>query len=172
MELTLTLTVTPEQAAAIANLLADTDPANRTVQAMRSNTPAPAPAAAPIPAAIPQQNATSPQTMPAAAPVQPSQASAAMPVSTAAPTPAAAPVAPSDAPVQQTQPPAAGIPTQVRTYSVNDLAIACRPLMEAGKQPELQALLTEFGAPAGLASVPENRRAEFAGRLRQMGGQI
>ena len=42
----------------------------------------------------------------------------------------------------------------------------------AGKQPELQALLAEFGAPAGLASVPENRRAEFAGRLRQMGGQI
>ena len=39
-------------------------------------------------------------------------------------------------------------------------------------KPELQALLAEFGAPAGLASVPENRRAEFAGRLRQMGGQI
>ncbi|WP_295216404.1 hypothetical protein [Ruminococcus sp.] len=171
MELTMTLTVTPEQAAAIANLLADTELANRTVQAMRSNTPAPAPAATPIPAAIPQQNPAAPQTMPTAAPVQPSPASAAMPVSTAAPTPAAAPVAPSDAPVQQT-PPAAGIPTQVRTYSVNDLAIACRPLMEAGKQPELQALLTEFGAPAGLASVPENRRSEFAGRLRQMGGQI
>ena len=74
-------------------------------------------------------------------------------------------------PVQQ-EPLPTGIPTQVRAYSVNDLAIACRPLMEAGKQPELQALLAEFGAPAGLASVPENRRAEFAGRLRQMGGQI
>lgn len=98
-----------------------------------------------------------------------------MPVSTAAPVPVALPIAPPDAvgvSVQQQTPPPAGIPTQVRTYSVNDLAIACRPLMEAGKQPELQALLAEFGAPAGLASVPENRRAEFAGRLRQMGGQI
>lgn len=170
MELTMTLTVTPEQAAAIANLLADTELANRTVQAMRSDTPAPE--AAPIPAAAPQQNPTAPQTMPTAAPVQQPPASAAMPVSTAAPTTAAASVAPSDALVQQQTPPPAGIPTQVRTYSVNDLAIACRPLMEAGKQPELQALLTEFGAPAGLASVPENRRAEFAGRLRQMGGQI
>ena len=76
------------------------------------------------------------------------------------------------APVQRQEPLPTSIPTQVQTYSVNDLAIACRPLMEAGKQPELQALLAEFGAPAGLASVPENRRAEFAGRLRQMGGQI
>ena len=94
----------------------------------------------------------------------------------AAPQPAAVP-APTAVPVNtavpvQQEPLPTGIPTQVRAYSVNDLAIACRPLMEAGKQPELQALLAEFGAPAGLASVPENRRAEFAGRLRQMGGQI
>lgn len=165
MELTMTLNVTPEQAAAIANLLAGTNPANQTIQAVRSDTPAPA---------APQQNSTAPQIL-TAAPVQPSPAATAMPVSTAAPVPAAAPVAPSSAvgaPVQQQTPPTTGIPTQVRTYSVNDLAIACRPLMEAGKQAELQALLTEFGAPAGLASVPENRRAEFAGRLRQMGGQI
>lgn len=106
MEITMTLTVTPEQAAAIAGLLAGSKPLN--------------------PPALPLQS----------------------------------------------EPLPTGIPTQVRAYSVNDLAIACRPLMEAGKQPELQALLAEFGAPAGLASVPENRRAEFAGRLRQMGGQI
>ncbi|WP_370785114.1 hypothetical protein [Ruminococcus callidus] len=127
MEITMTLTVTPEQAAAIAGLLAGSKPLNP-----------PAPVAAPQPAAVP--------------------APTAVPVNTAVP-------------VQQ-EPLPTGIPTQVRAYSVNDLAIACRPLMEAGKQPELQALLAEFGAPAGLASVPENRRAEFAGRLRQMGGQI
>lgn len=168
MKLTMTLTVTPEQAAAIANLLTDTE-----VQALRSDTPEPA--VIHIPAVAPQQNPTAPQTTPTAAPAQQLPASAAMPVSTTAPTPAAAPVVPSSAvgaPVQQQTPPPAGIPTQVRTYSVNDLAVACRPLMEAGKQTELQALLAEFGAPAGLASVPENRRAEFAGRLRQMGGQI
>lgn len=113
MEITMTLTVTPEQAAAIAGLLAGSKPLN----------------------------------------------------------PSAPPLQSEPLPVQQ-EPLPTGIPTQVRAYSVNDLAIACRPLMEAGKQPELQALLAEFGAPAGLASVPENRRAEFAGRLRQMGGQI
>lgn len=161
MELTMTLTVTPEQAAAIANLLTDTKSTIQPALATEPDTPAASP--------IPQQPPTTPQAMPTATPVQPFPSSVAMPVS------AAAPAAPSDAvgvSVQPQTPPPAGIPTQVRTYSVNDLAIACRPLMEAGKQPELQALLAEFGAPAGLASVPENRRAEFAGRLRQMGGQI
>lgn len=142
MELTMTLTVTPEQAAAIANLLTHTKSTIQPALATEPDTPAASP--------IPQQPPT-------------------------APVPVASPVAPPDAlgvSVQPQTPPPAGIPTQVRTYSVNDLAIACRPLMEAGKQPELQTLLAEFGAPAGLASVPENRRAEFAGRLRQMGGQI
>lgn len=137
MEITMTLTVTPEQAAAIAGLLAGSKPLNLPAPPLQSE-PLPAPVAAPQPAAVP--------------------APTAVPVNTAVP-------------VQQ-EPLPTGIPTQVRAYSVNDLAIACRPLMEAGKQPELQALLAEFGAPAGLASVPENRRAEFAGRLRQMGGQI
>ena len=137
MEITMTLTVTPEQAAAIAGLLAGSKPLNPPAPPLQSE-PLPAPVAAPHPVAAP--------------------APTAVPVNTTVP-------------VQQ-EPLPTGVPTQVRAYSVNDLAIACRPLMEAGKQPELQALLAEFGAPAGLASVPENRRAEFAGRLRQMGGQI
>lgn len=156
MEITMTLNVTPEQAAEIAHLLADTEPANRTALTAPFDTPMPA---------TPQQNPTAPQTMPAA-----------IPVSTTAPIPAAAPVAPTNAvgaPAPQQAPPIQqGIPTQVPTYTVQDLALACRPLMEAGKQAELQALLAEFGAPAGISSIPENRRAEFAGRLRQMGGQI
>jgi hypothetical protein len=44
--------------------------------------------------------------------------------------------------------------------------------MEAGKQSKLHELLAEFGATAGINSIPENRRAEFAARLREMGGQI
>lgn len=135
MEITMTLTVTPEQAAAIAGLLEGSKLLNPSAPPLQSE---PLPTASSQPAAVP--------------------APTAVPVNTAVP-------------VQQ-EPLPTGIPTQVRAYSVNDLAIACRPLMEAGKQPELQALLAEFGAPAGLASVPENRRAEFAGRLRQMGGQI
>ena len=144
MEITMTLTVTPEQAAAIADLLAGNKPTNQPTQGLQS-TPPPATSSQPTPVAVPQ-----PMTAP-------------VPATTAVN---------AAAPVQRQEPLPTSIPTQVQTYSVNDLAIACRPLMEAGKQPELQALLAEFGAPAGLASVPENRRAEFAGRLRQMGGQI
>lgn len=128
MEITMTLTVTPEQAAKIISLLEDSKPMKL-----------PAPADAPQLLTVPN--------------------------------PTAAPVTNFESVQRQESLPTA-IPTQVRAYSVNDLAIACRPLMEAGKQPELQALLAEFGASAGLASVPENRLAEFAGRLRQMGGQI
>lgn len=128
MEITMTLTVTPEQAAKIISLLEDSKPMKL-----------------PAPADVPQLLTV--------------------------PNPTAAPVTNFGSVQRQESLPTA-IPTQVRAYSVNDLAIACRPLMEAGKQPELQALLAEFGASAGLASVPENRRAEFAGRLRQMGGQI
>lgn len=128
MEITMTLTVTPEQAAKIISLLEDSKPMKL-----------------PAPADVPQLLTV--------------------------PNPTVAPVTNFEPAQRQDSLPTA-IPTQVRTYSVNDLAIACRPLMEAGKLPELQALLAEFGASAGLASVPENRRAEFAGRLRQMGGQI
>ena len=65
-----------------------------------------------------------------------------------------------------------GVPTQVKQYTVQDLCLAARPLMEAGKQSELQALLAEFDAPSGINAIPENRRSEFAARLRAMGGQI
>ena len=142
MEITMTLTVTPEQAAAIAGLLAGSKPLNPPAPSLQSE-PLPTASSQPAPVAA-SQSVTAPAP--------------AVPVNTTV--------------LVQQEPLPTGIPTQVRAYSVNDLAIACRPLMEAGKQPELQALLAEFGAPAGLASVPENRRAEFAGRLRQMGGQI
>jgi hypothetical protein len=60
---------------------------------------------------------------------------------------------------------------QPQTYSVQDLGLAARPLMENGRQQELIALLTEFGVPS-VAHIPENRRADFAARLRSLGGQI
>ena len=105
MEITMTLTVTPEQAAAIAGLLAGSKPLNPSAPPLQSE-PLPTASSQPAPVAAPQ---------PAAVP-----APTAVPVNTAVP-------------VQQ-EPLPTGIPTQVRAYSVNDLAIACRPLMEAGKQ--------------------------------------
>ena len=144
MEITMTLTVTPEQAAAIADLLAGNKPTNQPTQALQS-TPPPATPSQPTPVAAPQ-----PMT---------------------APIPAATAVN-AAAPVQRQEPLPTGIPTQVPTYTVQDLCLACRPLMEAGKQAELQALLTEFGASAGIAAIPENRRSDFAARIRNLGGQI
>lgn len=61
MELTMTLTVTPEQAAAIANLLTDTKSTIQPALATEPDTPAASP--------IPQQPPTTPQAMPTAAPV-------------------------------------------------------------------------------------------------------
>jgi hypothetical protein len=60
---------------------------------------------------------------------------------------------------------------QPQTYSVQDLGLAARPLMENGRQQELIALLAEFGVQS-VAAIPENRRADFAARLRALGGQI
>ena len=57
------------------------------------------------------------------------------------------------------------------TYSVQQLSLAARPLVEMGRQQELMGLLAEFGAPS-VAELPENQRGAFAAKLRAMGGQI
>lgn len=72
----------------------------------------------------------------------------------------------------QAQPTPAPMPTaQPQTYTVEQLGLAARPLMENGRQQELIALLAEFGVPS-VAAIPEDRRADFAARLRALGGQI
>ena len=89
--------------------------------------------------------------------------------------PAPAP-APAPAPVQTAAIPTtthAPLPTQTapQTYTVQQLGQAARPLMENGRQQELIGLLAEFGVQS-VAALPENRRADFAVRLRAMGGLI
>lgn len=150
MKITMTLEVSPEQAETIAKLLCEescgaatpADTLNKAVQPTQPQAIAPTPAQN-IPANIQAQGT----------PVQ-------------------------SIPVQQTMPiqqgqvnPVNAIPTQVQQYSVQDLCMAARPLMEAGKGDLLHALLAEFDV-AAVAAIPENRRAEFAARLRTMGGQI
>jgi hypothetical protein len=88
------------------------------------------------------------------APVQPSQTPPPMPAS-------AQPITPQQMPVQ----------TAPQTYTAEQLGLAARPLVESGRREELVALLAEFGVPSVVA-IPENRRADFAARLRAMGGQI
>ncbi len=97
----------------------------------------------------------------------------------APPAPAPVPQSPQPAhspmPVQtpQTIPQNPPMPVQTapQTYTVEQLGLAARPLVENGRREELVALLGEFGAPS-VAALPENRRADFAARLRALGGQI
>lgn len=115
------------------------------------------------------------------APVAPAAPAA---ISTAAPT--AAPVPLPSAPAQPsstatasaplTAPSAQPMPAQMpaaqpQTYSSQQLGLAARPLVEQGRQQELLALLAEYGVPS-IAALPEGSRADFAARLRAMGGQI
>lgn len=87
------------------------------------------------------------------------------PVQTAA-IPAAAP-----APLPVQTPAAMPAQTAPQTYTVQQLGQAARPLMENGRQQELIGLLAEFGVQS-VTALPENRRADFAARLRAMGGLI
>lgn len=148
MEITMTLTVSPEKAVEIAQLLQ-----NQTT-APQQNT------------AVPAASQPSPMQFPA--PPNPAQNN-----------PFAAAPQQMGVPAQQTAPGviphiAGGgspLPQSAPTYSIQDLTLAARPLMEMGKQAELAQLLAEFGVQA-VAMLPENRRADFAARLRAMGGQI
>lgn len=141
IQATITLTLTTEQLLSLLNA------APAQVQ-----TTAPAPMPQPTPAQMFPPMQTAPMlAQPTAAPMPQAQ-----------PTPAPMPVQPTPAPMPTAQP---------QTYSVQDLGLAARPLMENGRQQELIALLTEFGVPS-VAHIPENRRADFAARLRSLGGQI
>ena len=146
MTATLTLNeLTIEQASAVLTLLDETKNCTITPEEARNGVELfPAPAPAPAPAPTPVQTAAIPTTTPA--PVQ----TAAIPAAAPAPLPA------------QTAP---------QTYTVQQLGQAARPLMENGRQQELIGLLAEFGVQS-VTALPENRRADFAARLRAMGGLI
>ncbi len=80
-------------------------------------------------------------------------------------------------PVQQAQPaqpvqqPATSVPTAAHVYNLEQLAVAATPLIDAGRQHELVALLAQFGVQA-LTQLPKERYGEFATALRQLGAKI
>lgn len=86
---------------------------------------------------------------------------------TVAPAQVAAQVTP---PVQQVAP-AVTVPTSVPTYDIMTLANACAPLMDAGKQSELQQLLHQFGANM-LSELQPAQYGAFAEAIRRMGAKI
>lgn len=142
MKINVSMEVTPEQLTKIAAIMTDT---------------APAPVTAAVQPVIP-----APQPVPTTAPVLPTAQTAAPTLQQMFGTPAQP---------QQTVP--VQLPTQTtpRAYTVQELGLAARPLVEMGRQQELMNLLAEFGA-SSVAELPENSRAAFAAKLRTMGGQI
>lgn len=147
-QVTITLTLTREQ---LLSLLGSA-PAVSAAPAAALPSATTATAAAPLSAPAPQPSMVSAPSQLAAPPAQ---------VQAPPPLPA---VQPMQTPVQM---PAA----QPQTYSTQQLGLAARPLMEQGRQQELLALMAEFGVPS-IAALPEGSRADFAARLRAMGGQI
>ena len=99
-------------------------------------------------------------TAPAAPPAPAAPAAPPAPAAPAAPT---APVAPAT--------PAAPVPTTQVSYKPDDLARAAMSLMDSGRQPDLIALLGQFG----VVSIPDLRPEQygaFATALRGLGAQI
>ena len=79
------------------------------------------------------------------------------------PKPPAAPVTPATpAPI-----PTAGAPT----YTVEELQLACAPLMDANRMADLQQVLTKFGATA-LQDVPKEQYGALAADLRALGARL
>lgn len=161
-QVTITLTLTREQ---LLSLLGNA-PAVSAAPAAALPGATTATSAAPLSAPAPQPSMVSAPSQLAApsAQVQAPPPLAAPPAQVQAPPPLPT-VQPAQTPVQM---PAQTAP---QTYTVQQLGLAARPLMEQGRQQELLALMAEFGVPS-IAALPEGSRADFAARLRAMGGQI
>ncbi len=67
--------------------------------------------------------------------------------------------------------PAAAVPVTAAQYTLDDLARAGMTLMDAGRQADLQGLLSRFGVEA-LPMLEPGQYGAFATALREMGAQI
>ena len=101
------------------------------------------------------------------APIQIAPAVSAQPTAPAAPAAPVAPVAP-QAPVAAA-PVAPTAPDPV--YDLQQLTLAASPLVDAGRQTELVALLAQFGVQS-LTQLPKEHYGAFATALRGMGARI
>lgn len=164
--LKMTIEVSPEQAIEIARLLsaAPTQP-TPTAQPMQTTQPT---------NAIPVTYAA-PVASPAAPPVSTSAVPTAAPSATV-PTAPQSQAIPTTAPQLPTTP-----PTAARRYTMDELALASRPICEAGRQTELLNLLHSFTYTDGAGNVqpvqsiqqlPEALYPEFANGIRALGGKI
>lgn len=158
----MTIEVTPEQAIKIAALLAEPKAVSSAAPIQQASVQT-IPVAQPVPV-IPV-SAPSSVTAPAPIPTMP----APVPVRTA-PIPTA-PAAPAPVPVQ----------TAAKEYSMDELSLASRPIVEAGRQQELLDLLHSFtftdanGVVKNVQSIremPKELYPAFANGIRRLGGRI
>lgn len=154
MSIKMTIEVSPEQAVRIAEILGSTGNFQSAPAAVSSLPTATAPAAIPTAASVVP-------VVPPAVPVVP------------AAQPAAVPTVPTAA--------AAAMPTAIRKYTADELSIASRPIVEAGRQQELLDLLHSFtftdanGVVRNVQNIremPEELFPAFANGIRQLGGRI
>ncbi|WP_288839274.1 hypothetical protein [uncultured Megasphaera sp.] len=72
----------------------------------------------------------------------------------------------------ETATPTPAVPTApVKDYTLDELLAAAGPLLDAGKGPELQALMQKYGVPSMMA-LPKEKFGELATDLRALGARI
>ena len=59
----------------------------------------------------------------------------------------------------------------IKEYTLDELLAAASPLMDAGKMPELQALMQKYGVPS-MFEIPKERYGELATDLRALGARV
>lgn len=74
-------------------------------------------------------------------------------------------------PVKPTEPTTQMVPTSSKEYTLDEISVAAMQLMDAGRQADLQQLLTKFGVPS-LPALPKAQYGAFATQLRAMGARI
>lgn len=146
MNISLTISVTPEVIAAINSLTAAVSGIGQLKFDFGSTG---------VPSAAPT-------SAPAVAPSITPTVSAQPPVIVTVTDPALIEVAPA---------PATTVPATAPTYTIEQLAVAATQLMDAGKRPELVNLLTQFGVQA-LTALPKEQYGNFATQLRTLGAKI
>ena len=101
----------------------------------------------------------------------PATATPSVPVTPAAPTAPVAQIPPSAAAVTPGVMAAPTVPTSAPEYTMDDLARAAIPLMDAGNQQALVGLLAQFGVSA-LPELKKEQYGAFATALRGLGAKI
>lgn len=125
----------------------------------------------PTPAVMTTAPTTAAAPVTTSAPTVATAPSPTVPVTTTVPVAAPAPVMTQPAPAANAVPPQTAVPTTAPTYQIADLARAAATLMDAGKQPQLLALLAQFGVQS-LGQLKPEQFGQFATALRGLGAKL